>query len=69
MKGSEMRGLSKEDLIALKQNMVKRVFELKVYGSNEESPDVKEHQKLRRDIARCKTFLRQIEVAEKKEAL
>lgn len=61
MKASEIRGRSREDIEAQIAELQRRLFSLNLLGHQKEKSDVKEKLKIRRDIARCRTILRQME--------
>ena len=65
MKTSEIRGRSREDILTLMKDLQNRLFELTSFGPTEENPDSGEPLKLRRDIARCKTILTEMETKER----
>lgn len=64
MKANEIRGRSLQDVRNLMKEMQRHLFELRLYGQTEETPDVRETRKIRRDIARCKTIMHEMELAE-----
>ena len=57
MKAEEIRGRSTDDIRSMISDMQRRLFELRMFGHTEESSDVHEANKIRRDIARCKSIL------------
>jgi large subunit ribosomal protein L29 len=65
MKASEIRGRTVEDVQALLAELQRRLFDLNIVGQTEENADAHERTKIRRDIARCKTILRQKALAGK----
>jgi len=62
MKASELRGRDGEDLQRELERLRKELFDLKFQWQAEENPDSNRRRVLRRDIARCKTVLREMEL-------
>lgn len=64
MRASELRGQSRDDLQQQVQQLQQELFDLRFQWQGEESPDTSRKRKIRRDIARVKTVLREMELAE-----
>ena len=67
MRASELRGQSREDLQQQVQQLQQELFDLRFQWQGEESPDTSRKRKIRRDIARVKTVLREMQLAEQPE--
>lgn len=63
MKASEFRGRDPEELRAELVQLRKQLFKLKFQWQAEENPDTSERRKVRREIARIKTILREMRLA------
>ena len=63
MKARELRGRSAEDLRNEISRLRKQLFDLKFQRQAEEKPDTSQFRKLKRDIARILTVLRETELA------
>jgi len=61
MKASELRGRSPEDLRGELARLRRQLFELKFQWQSGDNPDSSQKAKLRRDIARVLTILRETE--------
>ena len=64
MKAQELRGRDAEDLQRELQQLYRQLFDLRFQWQAEENPDTARRRRLRRDIARYKTVLREIELAQ-----
>jgi large subunit ribosomal protein L29 len=64
MRASELRGQSRENLQQELQRLQQELFDLRFQWQGEESPDTSRKGKIRRDIARVKTVLREMQLAE-----
>jgi large subunit ribosomal protein L29 len=62
MKASELRGRDAGDLRREVQQLQKELFDLRFQWQAEESPNSNRRRLLRRDIARYKTVLREMEL-------
>ena len=62
MKASEMRGRGAADLRRELEALQRQLFELKFRWQAEEHPDTNTPSRLKRDIARYKTVLREMEL-------
>jgi large subunit ribosomal protein L29 len=62
MKASEMRGRGAADLRRELEALQRQLFELKFRWQAEEHPDTNTPMRLKRDIARYKTVLREMEL-------
>jgi len=63
MKASELRGRGAEDLRHELESLRHRLFEMRAKWQAEETPDTSQKLKIRRDIARILTVLREKEPA------
>jgi large subunit ribosomal protein L29 len=61
MKASELRGRTAEDLHKEVQKLRRELFAIDFTWQAEENPDVSKKRKIRRDIARVLTVLRQMQ--------
>jgi large subunit ribosomal protein L29 len=61
MNASELRGRDAADLQRDLQDLQKQLFELKFQWQAEENPNTNHRTNLRKDIARVKTVLREME--------
>ena len=69
MKALELRGRQADDLRRELEQLRREQFDMRFQWQSEENPDTSHHRKLRRDIARIRTVLRELELAaEAKEA-
>lgn len=62
MKASELRGRDPQDLRRELGEMQQELFDLNFNWQAEENPDTNRRRELRRDIARYKTVLREMEL-------
>ncbi len=62
MKASELREQGREDLLEQLNKMRARLFQLRTEFHTDEEPDTSEKNKLRKDIARVLTVLREREM-------
>lgn len=62
MKAQELRGRDPDELRSELRRLQQELFNLNFQWQAEESPKTSSRSALRRDIARCKTVLREIEV-------
>ncbi len=60
MKASELRGRDVLDLQRELEQLRRQLFELRFQWQAEENPDTSRRQRLRRDIARYRTVLREM---------
>ena len=67
MKTSELRGQDAKALGTQLADLERQLFDLKYQWQSEESPDTSRKAKIRRDIARIKTILREMELASAKQ--
>ena len=65
MKASELRGRTAADLRRELEALQRQLFELKFRWQAEEHPDTNSPIRLKRDIARYKTVLREMELQAK----
>jgi large subunit ribosomal protein L29 len=65
MKANELRGRDAEDLRRELAQLQKQLFDLRFQWQSEERPDSSRRRRLRKDIARCKTVLREMELQQK----
>jgi large subunit ribosomal protein L29 len=63
MKAKEVRGREPDDLRKELRQLRRTLFDLKFQWQAEEKPDTSQRQRLRRDIARILTVLREMEAA------
>jgi len=61
MRAKELRGRDPEDLRRELEQLQRELFELRFQWQAEENPDSSRRRRLRRDIARYKTVLRELE--------
>jgi large subunit ribosomal protein L29 len=64
MKVSEIRGRPREDLVEELERKKQDLFDLRFQWQADESPDTSQKKKIRKDIARIKTVLREMELSE-----
>ncbi|MGD2175440.1 MAG: 50S ribosomal protein L29 [Candidatus Brocadiaceae bacterium] len=64
MRASELRGRDPQDLRRELRERQRELFDLGFQWQSEENPDTSRRQRLRRNIARYKTVLREMELAE-----
>ncbi len=64
MRASELRGRAPEDLRRDLRELQRELFDLNFQWQAEENPDTSRRGRLRRDIARYKTVLREMETAD-----
>ena len=64
MRAEELRGRDREELLAELTELKRELFDLRFQWQNEEEADHNRRRKLRRDVARIKTVLRERELAE-----
>jgi large subunit ribosomal protein L29 len=62
MKASELRGRDREDLVRELEQLQRELFDLRFQWQSEESPNSTRRQQLKRDVARYKTVLREMEL-------
>ena len=62
MRAAELRGRDPEDLRREVQQLRRELFDLRFQWQAEESPDSSRRQRLKRDIARMRTVLREMEL-------
>ena len=62
MRASELRGREPGDLRRELDDLQRKLFEMKFRWQAEENPDTNTPRRLRRDIARYKTVLREMEL-------
>jgi len=67
MRAGELRGRDREDIKRELQGLQRGLFDLKFQWQAEENPDTSRRKALRRDIARCKTVLREMKVQQAAE--
>lgn len=65
MKTSELQGQSRDELERQLANLRRELFDLRFQWQAEESPDTSQKGKIRKDIARILTVLRQEEIKQK----
>jgi len=63
MKAQELRGRDAEDLQRELQQLYRQLFDLRFQWQAEENPDRSRRRRIRKDIARIKTVLREMELA------
>ncbi len=61
MKASELRGRDAHDLRREMEQLERELFDLRFQWQAEENPDSSRRQRLRRNIARYRTVLREME--------
>lgn len=64
MRASELRGRSREELLQELERMKQELFDMRFQWQAEESPDTSRKGMLRKDIARVKTVLREMELSD-----
>ena len=62
MRASELRGRDRHDIERELQDLQRELSNLRLKWQTEENPDTSRPARLRRDIARCKTVLREMEL-------
>ncbi|HHX42988.1 MAG TPA: 50S ribosomal protein L29 [Chloroflexi bacterium] len=62
MKGSELRGLSREELQQRLDELYQELFNLRFQMATRQLADTSRVRQVRRDIARAKTVLRELEL-------
>ena len=62
MKAKELRGRDREELRRELEELRKHLFDAKFQWQAEENPDTSKRVKLRRDMARYRTVLREMEL-------
>lgn len=67
MRADELRGREAEDLRAELAQLRRQLFDVKFARQAEETPDTSHQGKVRRDIARVLTVLREKELASRKQ--
>ena len=67
MRAYELRGQQPEELRRQLRNLKQQLTEFNMHWQTEENPDTNEKRKLKRDIARVKTVLREMEIKQEKE--
>jgi len=65
MRAKELRGRDVADLLRELKGLQRQLFDLRFQWQAEEKPDTNLRSNLRRDIARIKTVLRQMELEQK----
>jgi large subunit ribosomal protein L29 len=68
MKASELRGRDAQDLRRELTELQKQFFGLKFQWQAEENPDSSRRRRLKRDIARYMTVLREMELQQERSA-
>jgi large subunit ribosomal protein L29 len=63
MKASQLRDMSKEDLVAEEAAMRQQLFRLRFQSATGQLESASKVRSVRRDIARIKTILREMELA------
>jgi large subunit ribosomal protein L29 len=63
MKAEELRGREPEDLRRELKERQRELFDLKFQWQSEENPNTSRRRALRKDIARLRTVLREIELS------
>jgi len=61
MRASELREQNPDELRRQRDQLRQQLFDLRFQWQAEENPDTSQKQKLRRDIARIQTVLREME--------
>lgn len=61
MRASELRGRDPEELQRELEDLQQELFDLKFQWQAEENPDTSRRRRLRRDVARYKTVLHEME--------
>ena len=64
MKASELRGQNAEDLQQELERLQKELHDLRFQWQAEESPDTSRKRKVKKDIARVKTVMREMELSD-----
>ena len=64
MKAYELRGKQPEELRRQLRNLKEQLTEFNMNWQTEENPDTNQKRKIKRDIARIKTVLREMELEE-----
>jgi large subunit ribosomal protein L29 len=64
MKASQLRDMSKDDLIAEEAAMRQQLFRLRFQSATGQLESASKLRSVRRDIARIKTILREMELAQ-----
>jgi large subunit ribosomal protein L29 len=67
MRAYELRGKQPDELRRQLRNLQEQLTEFKMSWQTEENPDTNEKRKIKRDIARIKTVLREMEEQEAEE--
>ncbi|MEO0076860.1 MAG: 50S ribosomal protein L29 [candidate division WOR-3 bacterium] len=67
MKATEIRNMTKEEMLRTLAELQDEHFKLRMRRASEELPNPIRLRMLRRDIARIKTILREMELKEKKD--
>jgi len=62
MKAKELRGRQPEELLRELNGLRKQLFKLQLGQQSEEAADTSQKRKLRKDVARIKTVLREIQL-------
>jgi large subunit ribosomal protein L29 len=62
MKANELRGRDREDLLRELEQLQKELFDLRFQWQSEENPSSKRRRDLKRDVARYKTVLREMDL-------
>ena len=65
MKASQMRDMSREDLVLEEAALREQLFKLRFQAATGQLENASRMRGVRKDIARVKTVLRQMELAEK----
>ena len=68
MRASELRGRDPEDLQREVERLRKELFDLRFRWQAEENPDCNRRRRLKRDMARCKTVLREMQLQSERSA-
>jgi large subunit ribosomal protein L29 len=64
MRAQELRGRDRQELLRELDDLKRQLFDLRFQWQSEEEADHNRQRKLRRDVARIKTVLREMELAE-----
>jgi large subunit ribosomal protein L29 len=62
MKANELRGRDRGDLARELQQLERELFDLRFQWQSEENPSSRRRRELKRDVARYKTVLREMEL-------
>jgi large subunit ribosomal protein L29 len=67
VKANELRGRDREDLVRELAQLEKELFDLRFQWQSEENPNSNRRRELKRDVARYKTILREMELQQTAE--